>query len=369
MRRIGLLIALGVLLVEVTLTNAQSNLTSLADCPSSPSVEAHFFLPGEYLDIEIFDLATHPVSGELTATRNAEIADYGLYAYDSERQEMQPFSQGDNFRISFFDWSPDGAQIAALAGSDGKIAIWDAESGMTLHIFDEHTPRPTPQFPDEAQGAPQYFYRDVSWSPDGAYLAAVGTEPLRVWDVANRRIAFEPGVEGSEVNISYNGVYYDALKWSPDGRFLALAVRDTIHIWETGTWRKIQTIITPITRIYSLDWSPAGYLAVGGGDGLVVWDSQTWEQIDFFTDSQEQFLLETIFSVAWSPDGCWLGIGTYESHIYLMSVTSGEVVRDFGDELATQLSAIEYTFLSANKVTWSLDGSQIFAVIYGIISQ
>ena len=53
---------------------------------------------------------------------------------------------------------------------------------------------------------------DLSWSPDGQYLASAARDSVRVWDT----------VSGSLVRTF--DAYSSAVGWSPDGRTLAFAV-------------------------------------------------------------------------------------------------------------------------------------------------
>jgi WD40 repeat protein len=64
------------------------------------------------------------------------------------------------------DWSQDGLFIAA-AGWDGKIAIWEVDSGEMIRLLDGHT----------------LGVNRVAWSPDNRLLASGGWDgSIIIWD-------------------------------------------------------------------------------------------------------------------------------------------------------------------------------------------
>src|SRR5262249_32588341 len=99
-------------------------------------------------------------------------------------------AQGREF--TFVQFSPDGQRVAAVAarrlGQEKKdglpvvvIRVWDLKTGKEVHTF-----APPP-------GATETFKAHwFQFSPDGAFLAATGDEDdrggvVRVWDVAGKK--------------------------------------------------------------------------------------------------------------------------------------------------------------------------------------
>lgn len=349
--------------------------TPQTNCPLAPSVDVEFFSVDQHNSPEVLALGTDPSGGILAATLNSE---RGLYRIDTVRDEMLPLIQDDDFARDFFAWSPDGRYIASLVTSSGQVGIWDAKSGDLYRVFDEQTPEPTrhPDIPlNEAGGAPRWFYFDVAWSPDSHFLAAVGTEPLRVWDNERQQLVFAPAIEATWWigTLNYRQRFSDFLAWSPDGTYLALAEGNVVHLWETSTWQEVHVLMTSLDAIHTLTWSGSGFLVAGGAGGtrLVVWETPSWERVQVF-DSVFQGLpeLPTIYSVAWSPDNCWLAVGTSGTRIFILNPMDGIVARTLeAGEILQVLTVYQATSMSVSKLVWSLDSTQLFAVVDGIISE
>ncbi len=150
-------------------------------------------------------------------------------------------------------FSPDGKLIAAGGvnggANNGKVVLWDVESGKTVRIL-EHG--------DETGE------HGIAFSPDGTLLAGGGTSPfVAIWNVASGEIV-------KKVWLS-NGIY--GLEFSPDGRMLALAscnrVAQLINV-ETGN--PIRSL-SHADELLAVAFSPDGtFLATGGYDyKVVIW--------------------------------------------------------------------------------------------------
>lgn len=367
---IGLLVNIYFIpLSDQLITSSQTN------CPSEPSLSVQYFSVDQYNTPEVRALEVNPHSGVLTTTLNNQS---GLYRFNIDQAEMLPLIQDDDFSGDFFAWSPDGRRVASLVASSGQVGIWDAESRELYQLFDEKTPEPTrdPSIPpDEAGSAPRWFYFDVAWSPNGLFLAAVGTEPLRVWDVERQQLVFAPTVAATWWigTLNYRQRFSDFLAWSPDGAFLALAEGNVVHVWETHTWQEVENLTTSLDTIHTLAWSGNSFLVAGGAGGsrLAVWETSTWEQVGIFDNAFQSFPeLPTVYSVAWSLNGCWLAVGASGTRIFILNAADGTILQTLeAREIIDELTVYQALFMSANKLVWSLDSVHLFAVIDGIISE
>jgi WD40 repeat protein len=111
--------------------------------------------------------------------------------------------------------------------------------------------------------------------------------------------------------------------------------------------------------ISSLAWSPDGeYLAVGtltgisevqGQADLIILDTQTWEVTDFQIDKQD-IINERFLDLAWSPDGTMLAAGTDIKGVLVWDIPTGAVVSHQVDFSS-----------SVRDVDWSPDGTRLIA--------
>lgn len=168
---------------------------------------------------------------------------------------------------------PDKRSLAALDGSEGLMRIWDTTTGAELYRLGDN----------------RATYS--SFSPDGSLLALWGAQSVRVWDVANRRLASEvrPEISFPAYNNMFQG-YRDMLTpapaLSPGGHYIACATwheGGVIHVFKVATGEELDfpqghtaAMGTPVWRmpVSALAWShDCKTLASGGGDGQVwLWD-------------------------------------------------------------------------------------------------
>ncbi len=156
-------------------------------------------------------------------------------------------------------WSPDSLLLTS-GGDDGYIYIWDTTSGRLLKRFVGH------------YGG----VKSVAWSPDGARLASVGGSEggeLKVWDVLRgkriRTLAGHPGIVhsvawGISEEIVVIGDCSGKLRW-----------------WDLQSGECLREQEAHQGRVQSLRRSPEGTrLASCGGDGAVLlWDLATGENL------------------------------------------------------------------------------------------
>jgi WD40 repeat protein/serine/threonine protein kinase len=162
--------------------------------------------------------------------------------------------RGHGGEIRDLSFSPDGLWLASVGGNE--VCVWDAENG------EEALTLPLPA-----------LATSVAWAPDGRSLAA------GCWDDDVRLFAFPGGepiatLQGHAANVA-------AVAFLGGGRILASAGWDeTVRLWDVERREAVWTLTGPdLAHLTSLVASSDGrFLATAGDDAVVtVWDAQTRE--------------------------------------------------------------------------------------------
>ncbi|MFZ5858919.1 MAG: TolB family protein [Chloroflexota bacterium] len=199
-----------------------------------------------------------------------------------------------------------------------------------------------------------------SWSPDGQWLAFVGSSP----DDQHSDI-YKIRIDGSELirltNINPQGK--GNVTWSPDGRFIAYSYQDKVSgIAVVNADENTTQVLTDVSgNAYSPTWSPKSnqiaYLYVeklGAPIVLVVMDADGKN-----TKLLKEFPFAWGGNVDWSPDGKWLAI-VYGKAPESTNVVCSDIylIRPDGSDL-TRLTELTTLSMCAEYVVWSPDGKYL----------
>jgi len=178
-------------------------------------------------------------------------------------------------------WSPDGKFLAGV-GSGGKLRVWDTTSGDEVSA----------SFPEQEKPL------IVSWNPKAtggkSLLAAAGVDDqIFVIDVNEKQVIAQIGQTG----------WKTGLDWSPDGNKLAISNGRNISIWDISSPENPELTGQcegPSSMVRDLSWSSTqdriGALAEDGK--VCVWNAKTYAYNAHFG------LHERVpYAIQWSPDG------------------------------------------------------------------
>jgi WD40 repeat protein len=250
-------------------------------------------------------------------------------------------------------WSPDGAQLAAWLVSDLRLVLFDGASGAILRIS---------SFPEPVRAA--------AWSPDGALLAVLygfaRTSDVR--EAYSEVVFFDQN--GSVVqsfplprpiysNLSMQGA---TLVWSQDGRLVAAGSQPGAFVWDVASG---DLLLDSEQGVQLLDFNPQGTM-LAGAMGTVTGAIEN-SQIFLWglADNSVRVLSHTEnlhpSALAWSPAGTILASAASNENpslvageVYLWNAASGELLHSVENHISMYfgLQWLDSSRFSAAGVTY-----------------
>ncbi len=232
--------------------------------------------------------------------------DGALRVVDLDSAVLSEPQSGHETAILVTEWSADGRWIATGSSRDGRISIYDGESGGFIHTFIGH-----------AQSVAA-----IAFTPDGTGLVTSSSD--------SRIRVFETETGAPRVDLPGHTGPVRCVDWSPDGRWVVTGGYDgTARIWDAESWAEARTLRCGPGPVNDVAFSPDGeQLAVVSQDAFLrVFSLETGEP--YYGVNDGEF---AIFDVAWSPDGLRLATAHADGKFRLHDSLSGRVLgrRDVG---------------------------------------
>ncbi len=243
---------------------------------------------------------------------------------------------GHEMGVNSVAFSPDGTRIAT-GSNDRTVRLWDVVAGEQLLVLRGH---------GNSVGS-------VAFSPDGSRIASAAADgTVRLWDaLAGKQLLVIRGLEDP----------VHSLAFSPDGSRIAAGSgpwgeegAGTVLVWDASSGEELLVLRGHEEPVYSVAFSPDGSrIASGGGayeygreskDNIVrLWDASTGDELNVLRGHED-----TVFSVAFSPDGLRIVTTSKDNTARVWDTASGKELAVFRRHEGTVFSA-----------SFSPDGSRI----------
>jgi WD40 repeat protein len=301
--------------------------------------------------------------GVFTTTRFADIASENL----AEIGRVE--AGGSVVDISF---TPAGDQFAIANGADNTIKFWTTADGESTSRYLSHQPTSRVRFVDFQPGGDlvatgdyfnvvnfwrdgeivqtiqgglvDYFVSDVAISPDWSQVIIGGCVDGDITlggCVAGGIMAYNIETGDTLYNIDGFGSSVRNLEFNTDGSMFAVTADDgTVALYDATNGTEITRFPVEAEGVQAIAFSPdGGNLAVAlcpvygeADDGapvcgtaqVSIFDVISGEQISTITGPADE-----ITSVAYSPDGNLLAIGSYDNSVLLWDVVGDKALESF----------------------------------------
>ncbi len=240
--------------------------------------------------------------------------------------------RGHSSLVRRVEISPNGRWIASASGrwNDrrlGEVIIWNRETGEPMHLI----------------GQQPGGIRDIGFSPDSRYLAAVNNSRggINVWDVRTGSVIF------SHAKRSFDGVQF-----SSDGLQIAAVGSDgRVHVYDAESGQSLRIFGDGSSRLFDVAFHPTSdLLAAVTHSGFVnVWDRNSGRLLYRLSNSGNR-------TIDFSPDGRLMATGGYSGDnagkIQVYEVSAG-IIRPIAEH-TTNFGAVEFVRFSPDSQVLAL---------------
>lgn len=228
----------------------------------------------------------------------------------------------DNLRHAVY--SSDGRRILT-ASYDKTARVWDAQTAQSIATLQGNTD----------------FVWDASFSQDGKYVITVsGDKTIRGWIVDLRTPA---GL------LQGGGMVLDA-QFEPGMRAVTVSDDGTVRFWDTANLSMLRQIY--VGSVLCATISPDGQkLATAFGNDAQIWDVQSGRSVMRLTGH-----LDTIWRMAFSPDGKRLVTASHDKTARIWDTNTGQLLVTLSGHTGT-LESAAFSSDGRRVVTASADGT------------
>jgi|GEM_PF-417268 len=270
--------------------------------------------------------------------------------------------------VTSLTFNPQGTLLAS-GGGDSRIFLWDTSTWITATW--NLPPNPITRI----EGDNGQIW-SLSFTPDGKKLiAGTSFNRILIWDV-NKLMAYsgKDALKPEKTLVGHKGSVY-SMVFSPDKTKMASASKDgTVLLWDTSDWRPISQFLGHSRTVTSVDFNTSGNLLASGSNdkNAIIWDipklakhipqgensritgttvdlnrnivasaTQKIEALGEETTIQNQIIFRigdsgdrigasilmsdtithTLTSLAFSPDGKILAVGSQDKRLYAWEVS------------------------------------------------
>ena len=289
----------------------------------------------QYTDKGFSSISFSP-NGKILATGGS--SDGKVYLWDANTGKYLRSLVGSESNICF---SPNG-KILAASGSDGTIHLWSATTGQNLIKLSGHTGRVS----------------TFSFSPDGITILSKGSdETVRLWNVITGELL-------KTLTGYMNDIY--AVSFAPDGKIIASnwttnsgsGSNTTVQLWNATTGKPLKKLnVPPYVSAANLCFSGDGKtIGSWNRSNVIFWAVKTGEILEHFVQHEDSRYNGEVLNVS-LPNGETMAI---EVPVTLKSENSISRVADI---TIGQFPNSFYRF--SDGVSFSPDGEIIAIATYG----
>jgi len=194
-----------------------------------------------------------------------------------------------------------GTDKALSAGYDGKVILWDLESGRVLNVL------------RELKG----LGGSLGVSNDGMVTAAGNTNgDIVVWDLKT----------GQQLKLlKGHSKIISSLNFSPKGKYLLSSSGDkSIRLWDLNSGKVIWTLRSHLKWVTEAKFSPDGTKCLSGSHdrNAILWDLKTGKVL-----LKLQGHNDIVTTVAFLSNGKKAVTGTHNGTIRIWNLETGDIVR------------------------------------------